>query len=127
MHTCVSEESDLKGIVDPAGYGMSGCPFSHLLARIDQRAYGPHSPFVWKIPRTVSQLGSSDTGGIVIVQDFLPSSPLKKVRTSFRKADHNKWHLSNIQVDAIAFCYHFPHIRPTFLKKLALDWASTMV
>jgi len=31
-----------------------------------------------------------DMGGIAIVQEFLPSSPSKKVRTSFKTADKTK-------------------------------------
>ena len=51
------------------------------------RLTGQLKSIVWRIQRTVSQPGPPDTGGTPLVQEFLPSSPSKKVRTSFKTSD----------------------------------------
>jgi hypothetical protein len=60
--------------------------FTDLPGSPTGRVTGRESPIVWNIQRTVPQPGPPDQGETPIVQEILPSSPSKKVRTSFRRS-----------------------------------------
>jgi len=69
-------------ILTNTGYRIARC-FTDLPGSTS-RLIDQQSQIVWKIQRTVPQPGLPYTGGTAIVQEFLPSSPSKKVRTSFK-------------------------------------------
>jgi len=94
MQNRICEQTDLMEFLDHrGGYEIPGAPCFTDLPGSTGRLMGRLGPIVWEIQRTVTQSGPPagdtppDMGGTSIVQKFLPSSPSKKVRTSFKISD----------------------------------------